>query len=96
MKAATSILSSASSIERASLLKRVMYDRSVSSSYCLMFIRHAVDLLYLCPPIKCEVNWALNSLKVPIELGISLLSQILADLFSVVGKALHMISSGTP
>ena len=61
-----------------------------------MFIRHAVDLLYLCPPMKCEANWALNSLKVLIELGVSLLNQILAGPFSVVGKALHMISSGTP
>ena len=61
-----------------------------------MFMRHAVDFLYLCPPMKYEVNWALNSLKVPMELGVSLLNQILADPFSVVGKALHMISSGIP
>ena len=61
-----------------------------------MFIRHAVDFLYLCPPMKCEANWALNSLKVLMKLSISLLNQILADPFSVVGKALHMISSGTP
>ena len=56
VKAATKILSSASSIESASLLKRVMYDRSVSSSHYLMLIKHAVDFLYLCPPMKCEVN----------------------------------------
>ena len=49
VKATTSILSLASSIERASLLNRVMYDLSVSSSRCLMLIRHAVDFLYLCP-----------------------------------------------
>ena len=61
-----------------------------------MFIRHAVDFLYLCPPMKCEANWALNSLKVLIELGVNLLNQILMGPFSVVGKALHMISSGTP
>ena len=61
-----------------------------------MFIRHAVDFLYLCPLMKCEANWALNSLKVPTELGASLLNQILADPFNVVGKALHMISFGTP
>ena len=48
------------------------------------------------PPMKCEANWALNFLKVLMELGINLLNQILADPFSVVGKALHMISSGTP
>ena len=46
--------------------------------------------------MKCEVNWALNFLKVLIELGVSLLNQILAGPFNVVGKALHMISSGTP
>ena len=55
-----------------------------------MFIRHAVDLLYLCPPIKCEVNWAFNSLKVLMELGVNLLNQILAGPFSVVGKVLHI------
>ena len=61
-----------------------------------MLIKHAVDLLYLCLLMKCEVNWVLNFLKVLIELGISLLNQILVGLFNVVGKALHMISSGTP
>ena len=96
VKAATKILSSASSIESTSLLKRVMYDLSVSSSRYLMLIKHAVDFLYLCPPMKREVNWALSSLKVLIELGVNLLNQILATPFSVVGKALHMISSGTP
>ena len=61
-----------------------------------MLIRHVVDFLYLCPPMKCEANWELNSLKVPMELGINLLNQILAGPFSVVGKALHMISSAIP
>ena len=46
--------------------------------------------------MKCEANWAFNSLKVLMELGVSLLNHILADPFSMVGKALHMISSGTP
>jgi len=46
--------------------------------------------------MKCEPNWALNSLKVLMELSISLLNQILADPFNVVGKAQYMISSGTP
>ena len=96
MNAATSILSSASSIERVSLLKRVMYDLNISSSRCFMFIRHAVDFLYLCPPMKCDANWALNSLKELMELGVSLLNQTLTGPFSVVGKALHMISSGIP
>ena len=46
--------------------------------------------------MKCEVNWALNSLKVLIELGVSLLNQILVGPFNIVGKTLHMISFGTP
>ena len=61
-----------------------------------MLIKHAVDLLYLCPPMKYEENWAFSSLKALIEFGVNLLNQILAGLFSVIGKALHMISSGTP
>ena len=61
-----------------------------------MFIRHAVDFLYLCPPMKCDANWVLNSLKELMELGISLLNQTLAGPFNVIGKALHMISSGIP
>ena len=96
VKAATRILSSASSIESASLLNQVMYNLSISSSRYLMLIKHAVDFLYLCPPMKCEVNWALSSVKVLIEFGVNLLNQILAAPFSIVGKALHMISSGTP
>ena len=52
-----------------------------------MFNRHAVDFLYLCPPMKCEANWALNFLKVPMELGFSLLNQILVGPFSGVGKS---------
>ena len=61
-----------------------------------MLIKHAIDFSYLCPPMKCEVNWVLGSLKVLIEFGVNLLSQILAGPFNVVGKALHMISSDTP
>ena len=61
-----------------------------------MLIKYAVDFLYLCPSMKCEVNWALSSLKVLIEVGVNLLNQILVGPFSVVGKALHMISFGTP
>ena len=56
-----------------------------------MLIRHAIDLLYLCPLIKCEANWALRSLKVLMELSVNLLNQILAKPLNVVGKALHMI-----
>ena len=54
-----------------------------------MLIRHAVDFLYLFPLIKCEANWALNSLKVPMELSVNLLNQILVRPFSIIGKTLH-------
>ena len=46
--------------------------------------------------MKCEVNWALSSLKILMELGVNQLNQILAGPFSIVGKALHMILSATP
>ena len=61
-----------------------------------MFIRYAMDFLYLCPPIKCEANYALNSLKVLMEFDINLLNHTLVGPFNVVGKAQHMISSATP
>ena len=74
VNAAMSILLLASSIESAFLLKWAMEDLSVSSFRCLVLIRHVMDFLYLYPPIKCEANWALNSLKVPMELGVNLLN----------------------
>ena len=46
--------------------------------------------------MKCDANWALSSLKELMELDVSLLNHILMGPFSVVGKALHMISSGIP
>ena len=49
-----------------------------------MLIRHAVDFLYLCPLIKCEMNYVLG-----------LLNHTLVGPFSVVGKTWHMISSAT-
>ena len=52
-----------------------------------MLIKHAVDFLYLCPPIKYEANYALSSLKVSMELGVNLLNHILVEPFSIVGKA---------
>ena len=61
-----------------------------------MFIRYAMDFLYLCPPIKCEANCMLNSLKVLMEFCVNLLNHTLVGPFSVVGKAQHMISSATP
>ena len=44
-----------------------------------MFTRHAVDFSYMCPLMKCEANWALNSLKILMELGVNLLNQILME-----------------
>ena len=62
----------------------------------MIFIKQVVHFLYQCLPIKCEVNRALNFLKVLMEFGVNLLNQTLAGPFSVAGNALHMISSGTP
>ena len=61
-----------------------------------MFIRHAMNFLYLCPTIKCKVNCALNFLKLLMEFDVNLLNYTLAGPFSVVGKAQHMISSAMP
>ena len=61
-----------------------------------MLIRHAMDFLYLCPPIKYDANYAPSSLKVLMELGVNLLNHALAGPFNVVGKTQHMISSATP
>ena len=61
-----------------------------------MLIMHIVDFLYLCPLIKCEVNYALSSLKVLMKLGINLLNHTLVGPFNLVRKAGHMISSATP
>ena len=61
-----------------------------------MLIKHTVDFLYLCPPIKCEANCALSSLKVPMELGVNLLNHTLVGPFSIVGKARHMILFAMP
>ena len=58
-----------------------------------MLIRHVVDFLYLCPPIKCEANYVLSSLKVLMELGVNLLNYTFVGPFSVVKKARHMVSS---
>ena len=71
-------------------------DPCLSLPLCVLYRIQNQIFQHLCPPIKCEANWALNSLKELIELGINLLNQILTSPFSVVRKALHMISSGIP
>ena len=61
-----------------------------------MFSRLAKDLLYLYLPMKCVTKCPLYFLKVEIVLGAILPNHTLAGPFSVVGNALHMISSETP
>ena len=61
-----------------------------------MFIRHVVEFLYLCHPMKCNSNYTLSSLKVLMELGVNLLNHILAGPYNVVEKVQHMILFGTP
>jgi len=78
------------------LLKRVTYNLRLSSSYCIMLSMAAEDLLCLCPPMKCVTKCPINSLKVETMFEVSLLNHTLAGPFSVVGKALHIISSGIP
>ena len=96
MKAVTRTLSLASSVRKDSLLKHVTYDLRLSSSCCVMLSMAATDLLCLCPPMKCVTKCPLNSLKVDTVFEVSLLNHTLAGPFSVVGKALHIISSKTP
>ena len=54
------------------------------------------ELLCLCAPIKLLTNNLLSSSKELTELGGILLNYARAGPLRVVGKALHIISSGTP
>ena len=54
------------------------------------------ERLYLCPPMKLLTNNLLNSSKELTMLGGILLNHTHAIPLRVVGKALHIISSGTP
>ena len=94
--AANSNLSSTSSTVRASRLKRVIKDRRLSFSPYSMVNRLDEERLCLCPPIKLLTKNLLNSSKELTELGGILLNHTHAGPFRVVGKALHIISSGTP
>ena len=80
----------------ASLLKWVMYDLRLSSSYCIMLSVATKDLLCYCPPMKCVIKYPPNSLKVETVFGVSMLNHILVGPFSVARKVLHIISSRTP
>ena len=94
--AASSNLSSTSSTDRASRLKRVIKDRRLSFSPCSMVNRLDEERLCLCLPIKLLTNKLLNSSNELTELGGILLNHTRVGLFRVVGKALHIISSGNP
>ena len=95
-KVANSNLSSISSTVRASLLKRVMKDRKLSFSPCSMVNRLDEEHLYLYPPMRLLTNNLLNSSKEFTEFRGILLNHTRAGTLRVVGKALHIISSGTP
>ena len=94
--AASSNLSSTSSTDRASRLKRVIKDRRLSFSPCSMVNRLDEERLCLCLPINLLTNKLLNSSNELTELGGILLNHTRVGLFRVVGKALHIISSGNP
>ena len=73
-----------------------MKDRKLSFSSYSMVSRLDEECLCLCPPIKLLINSLLNSSKeLTVFRGI-LLNHTCASLLRVVGKALHIISSGTP
>ena len=95
-KAANSSLSSTSSTVKASLLKRVIRDCRLSFSLCSTVNRLDEEHLCLYPPMKLLTNNLLNSSKELTEFGGILLNHTCAGPLRVVGKALHIISSGTP
>ena len=78
------------------MLKRVVYNLKLSSSHCIILSMAAEDLLCHCPSMKCMTKGPLNSLKVGIVFGLSLLNHTFVGPFSVVGNALYMISSIPP
>ena len=71
-------------------------DYRLSFSPCSMVNRLDEERLCVCPPIKLLTNNLVNSSKELTELGGILLNHTRAGPFRVVGKALHIISSGTP
>ena len=95
-KAANNNLLSISSTVRASLLKQVMKNRKLSFSPYSMVNRLDEERLCFCPSIKLLTNNLLNSLKELTVFGGILLNHTRVGSLRVVGKALHIISSGTP
>ena len=86
--------SSALSTCNNSLLKRATYYLSNSPSVWQMLRRCPVGFLCLCPPVKWQTKPLLSCSKFTMVHGGILLNQTLVAPFSVVGKALHIISSG--
>ena len=95
-KAAKSNLSSTSSTVKASLLNREMKEHRLLFFPCFMVNRLDEERLCVYPPIKLLTNNLLNSSKELTMLGGILLNHTRAGPLRVVGKALHIISSGTP
>ena len=95
-KAAKRILSSILSTNRASLLKRLMKAHRLSFSPCTIFSKLDKEHLCLCPLKKLLMNNLLNSWNEVIMFGGGLPNHTLVEPFNVVGKALYMISFGTP
>ena len=89
-------LLSISSTVKASLLKRVMKESKLSFSPCSIVSRLDEERLCLCPSMKLLTNNLLNSSKEPTIFGGILLNHTYVIPLRVVGKALHIISSGTP
>ena len=73
-----------------------MKDHKLSFSPCSMVNRLDEERLYLYPSIKLLTNNLLNSSKEPPVFESILLNHTRASPFKVVGKAQHIISSGTP
>ena len=95
-KAANSSLSSVSSTIKASLLKRVIKDCRLSLSPYSIVSKLDEEQLCLWPLMKLLTNNLLNFLKELTVFGGILLNHTLAGPLRVVGKALHIISSGIP
>ena len=95
-KAVNNNLSSISSTVKASLLKRVMKDCKLSFSPCSIVNRLDEECLCLYHPIKLLTNNLLNYSKELTVFGSILLNHTCAGPLRVLGKALHIISFGTP
>ena len=73
-----------------------MKDRKLSFSPCSLVKRLDEERLFLCPPMRLLTNNLLKSSKELIVFGSILLNHTHAGPLRVVGKALHIISFGTP